>query len=322
MWTAVELRELRVFLILAEELHFGRTAEKLRISQPGVSEAVRSLETHLGVRLFDRTSRRVSLTPAGEELRRKVAPIYQALVQALAETSDTAAGLSGPLRIGFSSTTHGPPLSHLVAQFQSRHPDCRVILHEVDSGDPYAALRRGEIDVLVNWLAVDEPDLTAGPAISLHNRLLVVSRSHRLAGRTAVLTEDLADEQVALMPPSFPAALHDAILSPRTPSGRPIARTQPVRSISEVAAHVAHGRIVHVTMTGVAVFARDDVVLVPIRDLAPAALGLIWRTGRRSAKIRALADLAETIGPIRVTADQSPPAADRGQPGDGPPVPG
>ena len=112
-----------------------------------------------------------------------------------------------------------------------------------------------------------------------------------------MLIEDLADEQVALMPPPFPAALYDAILPPRTPSGRPIARTQPVRSINEIAAHVAHGRIVHVTMTGIPVFARDDAVLIPIQDLAPTPLGLIWSTARENAKIRALGEVARTIGP-------------------------
>src|SRR6266567_894563 len=72
MWRDIELRELRIFLVLADELHFGRTAERLGISQPGVSEAVRVLESRLGVKVFDRTTRRVRLTPAGEGLRRNL----------------------------------------------------------------------------------------------------------------------------------------------------------------------------------------------------------------------------------------------------------
>jgi DNA-binding transcriptional LysR family regulator len=297
MWTAVELRQLRIFLALAEELHFGRTAERLQISQAGVSEAIRSLEARIGARLFERTSRRVSLTPAGDELRANLVPVLAGLDGALARASNHAASVAGPLRIGFTSTTDGPPLHRLIDAFQSCHPDCQVSLHEVDTVEPYDAARRGDVDVLVNWLALDEPDLTAGPAISLHSRLLVVASSHRLANRTSVLIEDLADAQVALMPPSFPAALYDAILPPRTPSGRPIPRTQPVRSINEIAAHVAHGRIVHVTMAGVPVFARDDAASIPIQDLAPTPLGLIWSTARENAKTRALADVARTIGP-------------------------
>src|ERR1700679_3099870 len=123
MWRDVELRELRVFLALADELHFGRTAERLGISQPAVSESVRVLESRLGVKVFDRTSRRVRLTPAGE-------------------------GLEG----GFVLTTEGPALSRLIAAFQARYPACEVRLQEVETFDAYRALRRGDIDVLCNWL--------------------------------------------------------------------------------------------------------------------------------------------------------------------------
>lgn len=301
MWTAVELRELRIFLALAEELHFGRTAARLQISQSGVSEAIRSLEGRLGGRLFERTSRRVSLTPAGRELQRSIAPILDDLQGALARASDLAGGVGGLLHVGFTATTHGPPLSRLVTRFQSRHPGCQAVLHEVDHADPYAPLRGGDIDALVNWLAVDEADLTAGPAISLHDRLLAVATGHRLAGRTSVRFEDLAGEQVAMLPPTFPQALYDAILPPRTPSGRPIARTHAVRGAGEIAVQVALGKIVHITMAGIAVFARPDVVFIPISDLAPIPLGLIWTTARHNAKIRALAETARTVAPLRVT---------------------
>jgi DNA-binding transcriptional LysR family regulator len=297
MWTAVELSELRVFLTLAEELHFGRTAERLRVSQPGVSEATRSLESRLGGRLFERTSRRVRLTPAGEEFRRNLVPALAALDHVLAQASDAAAGVLGPLRVGFTSTTEVPPLHRLVEAFQACHPGCQVSFREAGVVDPYAALRRGDADVLVNWLAVDERDLTAGPPIARYDRVLAVARNHRLATRTSVLLEDLGDEQVSRPPSSSPAALCDELLPPRTPSGKPIPRTEGVRSINEIIAHVASGKIVHVTMTGISLFLRDDIALIPIEDLAPLPLGLIWSTARENAKIRALAEVARTIGP-------------------------
>jgi DNA-binding transcriptional LysR family regulator len=106
--------------VLADELHFGRTAQRLGISQPGVSEAVRVLESRLGVKVFDRTSRRVQLTPAGEGLKRDLVPALAALEQALAETSSMSRAVRGLLRIGFVLTTEGPPLSRLVTAFQAR----------------------------------------------------------------------------------------------------------------------------------------------------------------------------------------------------------
>ncbi len=128
MWRDVELRELRIFLVLADELHFGRAAERLGISQPGVSEAVRVLESRLGVKVFDRTSRRVRLTPAGDELKRNLVPALAALDQALAQASELSRTVRGLLRVGFVLTTEGPALSRLATAFQGRYPACEVRL--------------------------------------------------------------------------------------------------------------------------------------------------------------------------------------------------
>jgi DNA-binding transcriptional LysR family regulator len=155
MWRDIELRELRIFLTLADELHFGRTAQRLGISQPGVSEAVRVLESRLGVKIFDRTSRRVRLTPAGEALKRNLTPALAELEQALADTSELSRAVRGLLRVGFVLTTEGPALSRLIAAFRDRYPACEVRLHEAETFDAYRPLRRGDIDVLCNWLAVD-----------------------------------------------------------------------------------------------------------------------------------------------------------------------
>ena len=295
MWHDVELRELRIFLVLADELHFGRTAERLGISQPGVSEAVRVLESRLGVKVFDRTSRRVRLTPAGEELKRHLAPALAGLDQALAQTSQLSRSVRGLLRVGFVLTTEGPALSGLVATFQARYPACEVQLQEVETFDAYRALRRGDIDVLCNWLAVDEPDLTAGTAFAYYPRALAVAATHLLATQDTVSIEDLANEDVALLPPTIPSAVYDLIVPPRTPSGHPIRRTQPVQTINEILSLVARGRIVHPTSSTVPIFNRDDIVLIPIQDLPPIPLGLVWCTSRENPRIRALNEVARSM---------------------------
>jgi DNA-binding transcriptional LysR family regulator len=295
MWRDVELRELRIFLVLADELHFGRTAECLGISQPRVSEAVRALESRLSVKVFDRTSRRVRLTPAGEELKRSLAPALACLDQALAQTSQLSHAVRGLLRVGFVLTTEGPALSRLVAAFQARYPACEVRLQEVETFDAYRALRRGDIDVLCNWLAVDEPDLTAGIAFAHYPRSLAVAARHRLASQTTVSVEDLANEDVALIPPTIPSAVYDLIVPPRTPSGHPIRRTQPVQTINEILSLVALSRIVHPTSSMVPIFNRDDIVLIPIEGLPPMPLGLVWCTSRENPRIRALNEVARSM---------------------------
>ena len=295
----MDTAEIEVFLALAEELHFGRTAERLHMPQPRVSRLVSTLEHRVGGTLFERTSRRVRLTPLGEQLRGQLQPAYQQLTAALDEAR-AARHTAGVLRIGFSPTSNMAVLTRLAGAFEARNPGCYAVLDGISNLDPYSALRRGELDVLVNWLAVDEPDLTVGPVLEYRDRVLAVASGDPLAARRSVSLEDLADRDVALMTPPFPPALYDAIIPPCTPSGRAIRRTQPVRSIHELVALVAQGRIVHPTATGIPMFGRDDITLVPIRDLPPLPLGLIWCTAHDNARIQAL---AETIRSLQQDAE-------------------
>jgi DNA-binding transcriptional LysR family regulator len=296
----MDIAEIEAFLVLAEELHFGRTAERLHTPQPRVSRLVSALERAIGGALFERTSRRVRLTPLGRRLLGQVQPVYGQLIAALEDARAAAKLTEGVLRIGFSPTSSMAALTRLTVAFEDQHPGCRAVLDGVSNLDPYSRLRSGELDVLVNWLAVDEPDLTVGPALEYRGRVLAVASADPLAIRRSVSAEDLADREVALMIPPFPPALYDAIIPPRTPSGRAIRRTQPVHGIHELVALVAQGRIVHPTAAGIPMFSRDDIALVPITDLPPLPLGLIWCTAHDNARIQAL---AATVRGLRRGAD-------------------
>src|SRR3954468_5989986 len=100
MWETIELREIRVFLALADELHFRRTADRLGLTQSRVSQSLRSLEHKLGVELIHRTSRRVTLSPAGERFREEIRGAYAELVGALRQTHNVAVAVAGELRLG------------------------------------------------------------------------------------------------------------------------------------------------------------------------------------------------------------------------------
>src|ERR1700679_513245 len=114
----VELRDIRVFVTTAEELHFGRAAERLHLTTSRVSQVLRSLELQLGCRLFDRTSRSVSLTPLGEQLLERVRPAYDELEQALTETKVAASDIAGTLRLGqYLPLNGGPHLADIVETF-------------------------------------------------------------------------------------------------------------------------------------------------------------------------------------------------------------
>jgi DNA-binding transcriptional LysR family regulator len=291
----VDTAEIEVFLALAEELHFGRTAERLRMPQPRVSRLVSAMEHRVGGTLFERTSRRVRLTPLGEQLRGRLRPAYQQLTAVFDEARAAARLTEGVLRIGFSPTSNMAVLTRLTGAFEARHPGCYAVLDGISNLDPYSALRRGELDVLVNWLAVDEPDLTVGPVLEYRDRVLAVAATDPLADRSAVSLEDIAGRDVALMIPPFPPALYDAIIPPRTPSGRVIHRSQPARSIHELVALVARGQIVHPTAAGIPMFARDDICLIPMTGMPPLPLGLIWCTAHHNARIQALAETVQSL---------------------------
>jgi len=119
MWSGVELRELRVFLTVAEELHFGRAAERLQLNRSRVSQIINTLEARLGGRLFERTSRRVSLTPVGGQLLADIEPLYRQLQRALERTRESAAGVTGAMRIGiYTPICMGRHVAEIVRRFQ------------------------------------------------------------------------------------------------------------------------------------------------------------------------------------------------------------
>ena len=293
----MDTAEIEVFLTLAEELHFGRTAERLCLSQPQVSRLIARLERRAGGALFERTSRRVRLTPLGQQVRSRIQPGYVQITAALEAARTASRGVTGLLRAGCLVTTAGLALTRLVEEYCAGHSECELTLQVVEAEDPYARLRRGEVDVLVSYLVVDEPDLTVGPVIEYRDRVLAVARGHRLAGRESVSVEDLGEEEVNENAPTFPAALFDAITPPVTPSGRPIRRTYPWKDGEDVLTAVARGLIVKPSVGGAALLNRPDFALIPIRDLPPMPLGLIWCTARENARIRALAAAAAAISP-------------------------
>ncbi len=124
--------------------------------------------------------------------------------------------------------------------------------------------------------------------------MLAVAAAHPLAAQRSVSLEDVADYETGWMPPPYPRELHDMLVPPVTPLGRPIRRTEQVRTIHETLSLIACGRIVHLTMSG-SLPAREDVVFIPVRDMPAVPLGLIWRTAHHSARIRALAEIAAAL---------------------------
>lgn len=282
----VELREIEAFLVLAEELHFGRSAERLGLTPSRVSQVLRALERKLGGVLIHRSSRSAVLTPLGERLLGEVASPYGDLLSALERIRLANRSLQGSLRVGLlAANSGGPHLSVILEEFERLHSDCEVDVSEVLFIDPLGPLRRGEIDVMATRLPVRQPDLTVGPTLSWEPMVLAVAEHHPLASRRSVSIEDVADYSVAPITDS-PEELIDALVPRRTPRGRRIRRlSRRPQTIHEVTALIARGRIVHPTVASFAqYYGQPGVAYVPIHDMPRVKSGLVWR--RRDANPR------------------------------------
>ncbi len=292
MWEAVDLRELRVFVTLAEELHFGRTAERLRLTPSRVSQSLRELEAKLGVQLLHRTSRRVQLTSYGGRFLDEVRPAYGDLLNVLEHTHAAARSLAGSLRLGvFSGPAEGAHLVKIVDAFAALHPESEVDIVQLSWDDPLGPLREGAVDLIACWVPLEQPDLVVGPILSRQPRVVAVAREHPLAQRANVSFEELADYAVPRFD-GWPRGLHEALFPARTPSGRQIPGTRiPVgeRNLLEVVHRVARQELVFPTVASAAPLmsmGNYDLAYVPITGMAPARSALVWRRRARDPKLR------------------------------------
>lgn len=304
MWETVELRELRVFLTLAKELHFGRAAERLGLTSSRVSQSLRELETKLGGRLVHRTSRRVALTPFGERFFVEANAAYVRLLDVFERAHAANRGIEGVLRLGEYFSAGGPHLVEIIEEFETRHPGCQVVVSEVAALDPLRSLRAGEVDLIAVRFPISQPDLEVGPVLSSEPRILAVAPKHPLAARRSVTFEDLADYPIGDFSEALPAELIADFWPSQTASGRTIPRMKlKVRTPSELAAQVALGRIVHPTVpTWVKRFSEQPgLTAIPFSDLGPSRSGLVWRRGHTHPRLRAfLQTTADVLGRLRL----------------------
>ncbi|WTW94052.1 LysR family transcriptional regulator [Streptomycetaceae bacterium NBC_01309] len=295
----MELRDIEIFLTLAEELHFGRTADRLLVSRARVSQAVKLQERRIGAPLFERTSRTVTLTPIGARLRDDLAEGYRLINEGIARASSAAKGLTGLLRLGImDAMLH--EIHAVTDTFRERHPECRLQIREAQIGDPFGPLRSGAVDVQLVWLPVEEPDLTVGPVVVTEPLVLAVSSRHHLAKRDTVSLEDLAEGPVFQAVSNIPAYWEEAINPRVTPSGKPIPRGPEVATVHETLANIAAGLgMSPVPAHAPKYFAREDIAYIPIHDAPELRWALVWRSAGEGPLVRAFAQAARDTGTRR-----------------------
>ncbi|MET9950597.1 LysR family transcriptional regulator [Streptomyces sp. NPDC006339] len=293
----LEIRELEAFLVLAEELHFGRAGERLYVSQSRVSQLLRSLEGRIGAPLVERTSRRVALTPLGESFLASLRPAYEALRATVDEARAAARSVGGVLRIGFQGTVDDY-LARAITRFEERHPTCTIEVAEIALSDPFGPVRRKEVDCAVVLLPVAEEDLVLGPVFSRQPQTLAVSVRHPLAGRESVAAEELADCRLIGIHDSAPAYWRRAQAPHETPGGLPIPAGPLVNTLQEGLSLTAADRGAMLLCRSTAEYHghRRSLAFVPVEGLPDSLLGLVLRRGSATPQARAFARaLGETL---------------------------
>ncbi|MFW5418462.1 LysR family transcriptional regulator [Nocardiopsis sp. CNT-189] len=290
----VHVQQIECLIVLSEELHFGRAAERLGVSRSRVSQLVAALERRIGVRLVQRTSRRVSLTRFGAQFVDEVRPAYETLAAAFLRARDRAMrGALRELRIGFHGSLY-EEVAEAFRRLRTRH-EVAVALSEIPLGSPFTAVLEGRLDAAMVELPVHEDRLTVGYRFPPQDRLLAVAAGHPLAGRERVHAEELAGLDLLHPAGDAPDYWTAARVPPTTPSGAPIRSTTGITTVQEGLALVAGGDRAMLVCRPLAEHTpRGDMRCVPVDGLAERSqMALIWRTADAAPQLAALARLLE-----------------------------
>lgn len=214
----MELRHLRYFVAVAEELHFGRAAKRLHIAQPPLSQQIRALEADVGVALFWRNQRGVSLTPAGRVFLQEAYKVLADAEQAIVKAQRASRGEIGVLRIGFVTSAAYGKLPEIIRAFRAHYPDVTLELQEQGTLAQLERLQGGAQDV--GFLRLDESMATAQRAEGLHLEpvwhepfVVALPERHRLAEQSAIALPELASEDFVFLPRARSPNIYDQVMT-------------------------------------------------------------------------------------------------------------
>lgn len=276
----VHTRTLRAFLAVAEELHFTQAAARLHIAQPALSRQIRALESELGVELFDRDRRNVSLTRGGEALLPVVRQLLHDLDTATQAAITAAHTAESVLRIGFAAASVHAIATESIRAFGTKRPGWRVVMVQVSWDDPTSGVASGDTDLAFARLPVFDNGVEA-TVLHAEPHCVAMAADHRLACCDTLAFGDLVDEPFV----SVPAAAgkwRDLWLFPDLrPSSPPIIGAE-ASTPDEWFAAISTGAGIAVTpQSAASYYSRPGIVYRPVTGLPPATVGVLRRVQDR-----------------------------------------
>jgi len=273
----IELRHLRYFIAVAEELHFGHAAARLNISQPPLSQQIQILEQQVGARLLARTNRSVALTPAGKQFLADSRQILSQVDDAAARAARLHQGETGELRIGFtSSAPFIKAVSDTLSSFRQHYPDVHILTRETNTREQIAPLNEGSLDLglMRNTLL---PDTLAWKRILREPLLALIHRDHPLAAQAAVSLAELAREPFVFFDPHVGTGLYDDILGLMRRYQLAPVIAQEVGEAMTIIGLVAAGMGVSILPASFHRVQLNEMRWVPIREAdAVSEMWLVW----------------------------------------------
>lgn len=276
----MEFRHLRCFTVLAEELHFGRAAQRLAMTQPPLSTAIQQLEADLGARLFERNSRGVALTAAGQAFLPRAQALLEQAALAAREARDVGQGLAGQLQIGFAGTVLYRGLPQVLRDFSNTHPRLRLALRELSSSEQLVELVHDRLDIgFVHTTRV--PAGFSQILVSSQPFMACLPAAHPLASSKPLGLERLKGEAFAIIMRTVSPDYHDRILAACADAGFEPALAFELRHWLSVVSVIAQGLGVGLVPAALQQAGLPGVAFVPLaRPLAPYDTHCLWRTGR------------------------------------------
>lgn len=291
----MKLHSLRYFAVLAEELHFGRAAERLAITQPPLSGAIKSLEDELGVRLFERDSKHVQLTAAGEAFLAEVNQILERVARAEQVVKAVAVGLRGTLEVGVTGSLVYRDVPAIVQHFGRSVPGVEVMLREMSSAEQVAALLRGQLHAgFLNASAVP-PQLTSLPLPSDHF-VCCLPAGHPQAQAAEIDLATLAGERFVMFSREVAPANHDNVIAIFSRAGIHPHTVHATRQWLTVIGMIANGLGVSLVPSSLARTQVAGVVFVPLRgEPAHSPALLAWNPLQVSPALASLVECTREV---------------------------
>lgn len=294
-----ELRVLRYFVAVAEELHFGRAADRLHISQPALSVQIRKLEHSLGAKLFDRTSRHVELTEVGTVLLEEAHKLLVGADRLVDATRDALRGVRGTLVVGFQGNAAAELTPQILKAFQTRYPRVQVEMRSHDFADPYVGLANGSVEIafvrppllMQDWLSIE--------TLFVEPRVLVTSSSSPLAARDQVSVEEVIDE--AFVARKAPEYWRDFWLATSSRGGNNPVLGAEVGDVDECFEAILSGRGIAFSQASTQrYYRRPGLAFIPVTGLPHSPLAIAWRNDLGAQTVSDFVETARMLAALEL----------------------